>query len=1452
MRDNRADQTKYHPFDDDVDEKRNQSLVEAGSKNNNWLNDLLISISTTAESLVISDGVDLIALIKLRINSEHETIDKYVIKPLEINCQNGEFVTSVLCLPIMSSQRTGIGLVDWNAIVVGYSSGYTKFYDEQSSCLLSLRFYEDEVINLRLQTLKQNTNSRSESHFPTLSEEFTIVHKRCAIIIDGFGLYENLVMAKRETAKGIPDPAYDAMTLPCVMTCKRWTLEGTGIINDCDNFGIRKRSIFDTLVSSSISQEHDTAKICGQMMITTGQGPFVACYRESKSSTVHSYSDWIGSIFSIWKQKPPASKTQMIDSSTQTSLEFKDRDRLGTSIVSSPDKRLAAITDDFGRVILLDVTNWIAVRIWKGYRYAQCGWVEISRDVNEAKCPRALFLVIYAPKRGLMEIWSMQRGPRVAAFNVGKDCLLLFNNHRMLNMRAELLVKGVNNPLVEQSYSNNCFLFNPNDNSIYTIEVPYSCSLSKDGDLKSRDNLLLNEFTHAIKQDEDLDHLSEILFKITLVESRTKAIHRLLTMSSLPPDSLIQLMVSFKDHILKCYTDKVVNNDETVDSSKVTTDPPYDIMTADDLSMLELVERVVKLCDIFKRLSDRKDETTVYTKASNKILSRYNEHPEEIDELAEKLGWTASEVARCISLLALEQSFPREFDDSPWPMMGEPLSWDEFVNCFDLTVNDYVSGNKRSNQQSDKQSLGFKPTVQLRLLKMDAEFLNSERMIKTSSLIYSELFSAYATNKKNIDCYNYIDPASRLTMLYQFWLNSKLCNYWMTWQNLQLLTGHISDDLKVVSAKMPIGESYLIDAWKLVYNLILESDNLFASIIATATVKNDTLRLIHKSESVTSKSPSEVLDSFEINAAAYDCSNETSWENLYIDAERLALLNLQLEDVLFLSLLLHYSFKEQRLVNRHIYKLRKISVASILRGGPSLVSELVAQWAVQTNLDLSIFVETYRDIDSESGASKPKEKSNVFVQQDSRSMSAEADNHSIYSISTIVSSTTIENANEAREDGIEQALELMHHVRTSFPNSLLPDILYMNCFWEYCLLWSNNPTVNHIPALNRSIDCLILISSTTLRHKLAFLAWKTFFQRTLERLSLLFETHSTLISTKTARVRDGIIKKELNMSEDCLDGFVKFCSELTELMLQTHMVAKMESMPVFKQDDWWLSPKTNTDQKQYKLSSSKFTPGQDSVSHTLISGASSVNLVDSELLVVLNRLCTILYMVLSLRITKAYPISLIGSEARQMLRLDLQGESKSRYEPIDELRNKYLLKCIAAIAAATKLNDDQFNVSDDPDGEFVGNIQYTYLSNESTTKYLAQKDKDLPMILFAHVITLSKEWHLNSDYMHLTLVVELYRRGDLDKLAEQISSRVENQAALSKLLLKIASQRILALVGLSPYLNAEWRKNTENLSLFQPNVCTWLKSIVSSKDMYHRCSQLFLFWTDKQQSTYSL
>lgn len=87
--------------------------------------------------------------------------------------------------------------------------------------------------------------------------------------------------------------------------------------------------------------------------------------------------------------------------------------------------------------VLISVHERTFVFSYKGYRDAEVGWIQTVEDLHERETEKmdfspfgnaqgpsrvAQFLVIYAPRRGILEVWSTQQGPRVGAFNVGKYC----------------------------------------------------------------------------------------------------------------------------------------------------------------------------------------------------------------------------------------------------------------------------------------------------------------------------------------------------------------------------------------------------------------------------------------------------------------------------------------------------------------------------------------------------------------------------------------------------------------------------------------------------------------------------------------------------------------------------------------------------------------------------------------------------------------------------------------------------------------------------------------------------------------------------------------------------------------------------------------------------------------------------------------------------------------------
>lgn len=156
-------------------------------------------------------------------------------------------------------------------------------------------------------------------------------------------------------------------------------------------------------------------------------------YKKKKTRT-YSMNSWFRSN-SKTSTSLEISKNNSQESTETLSCRYGISDimREGDSIVCSPNKMLSAVTDAMGRVTLVDNKRGVAIRMWKGYRDAQCGWIEVGEDKysgihkNSNKSVRTthvrttLFLVIYAPKKGVIDIWGIQQGPKITTFTASKN-----------------------------------------------------------------------------------------------------------------------------------------------------------------------------------------------------------------------------------------------------------------------------------------------------------------------------------------------------------------------------------------------------------------------------------------------------------------------------------------------------------------------------------------------------------------------------------------------------------------------------------------------------------------------------------------------------------------------------------------------------------------------------------------------------------------------------------------------------------------------------------------------------------------------------------------------------------------------------------------------------------------------------------------------------------------------
>ena len=200
---------------------------------------------------------------------------------------------------------------------------------------------------------------------------------------------------------------------------------------------------------------------------------------------------------------------------------------------------LAASTDGFGRVMLLDLRRGCVLRMWKGYRDAQMAWLQVSEEpmttgkkhINQHE-RMALFLVLYAPRRGLLEVWSAPAGPRVAAFNVCRKGRLLNTPHRLLGLNAANYRAAVGAGQLQSAW------FLEENGTVRRFDVPFHVALSARSSSRAHDAALMKRLRAALREPAPLapseesalcDAVRRLLSEVRLVGFLEQGLERLLT-----------------------------------------------------------------------------------------------------------------------------------------------------------------------------------------------------------------------------------------------------------------------------------------------------------------------------------------------------------------------------------------------------------------------------------------------------------------------------------------------------------------------------------------------------------------------------------------------------------------------------------------------------------------------------------------------------------------------------------------------------------------------------------------------------------------------------------------------------------------------------------------------------------------------------------------------------------
>ncbi|KAK7904496.1 hypothetical protein WMY93_017103 [Mugilogobius chulae] len=498
-----------------------------------WLQDCVVALSPCSDLLVVAREQKAVFLsAKWRTDEGgREEMTLAVSWSGTLSSEEGECVSSAICIPLASQKRSSTGRPDWTCVVVGFSSGYVRFYTEH--------------------------------------EELSILYPAALVTIDGFSLFQSLRACRNQVARATA--AGNDVIQPPPLAYKKWGLqEMDNIVDHCS---------VECFYSGGFNASIKGSPPAMSQYVTVGSGPYtgffyavegnsqpllshVAMAVASKltSALFNAASGWLGWNKNKYKTEEEATQKQKpkVEAATPLPIRFglPDSRRHGESI----------LTDDFGRVTLLDLARGIAIRMWKGYRDAQLGWMQIAeergiREASSAPTPRrhALFLIIYAPRRGILEVWAMQRGPRVGAFNVGKHCRLLYAGYRLM---------GVNSVTSQgwQLHTQQVCLLDPINGALRTVNIPFHLALSDKKSERAKDMHLFKKLTTLLKS-RDLEpdilesEVKSLLLDIKHPAVKKQALESLLSHKTAPVSCLANITCTLHESFKNQNPDEV---DETL------------------------------------------------------------------------------------------------------------------------------------------------------------------------------------------------------------------------------------------------------------------------------------------------------------------------------------------------------------------------------------------------------------------------------------------------------------------------------------------------------------------------------------------------------------------------------------------------------------------------------------------------------------------------------------------------------------------------------------------------------------------------------------------------------------------------------------------------------------------------------------------------------------------------
>ncbi|XP_033631830.1 rab3 GTPase-activating protein non-catalytic subunit-like [Asterias rubens] len=804
-----------------------------------------------------------------------------------------------------------------------------------------------------------------------------------------------------------------------------------------------------------------------------------------------------------------------------------DLRRSGDSLLLSPGLNVAVSTDSFGRVILIDLVRGIAVRMWKGYRDAQCGWISVTEDILRDKSDPAatkaqrqrtrqfgarvaLFLVIYAPRRGILEIWNTQQGPRVAAFNVPKSCQLLCPGYGMMGLNSLSIQDSRAKPRTLQ-----CCLIQA-DGLVRTIGVPFHLALSDKNSKRAHDLHLVKKLSGLLHHKSTVkDPLGEaitaILVDIKISSYKQQALEKVLLARGMSPLVLLHVVRSMASHLQ-------------------AQEP--DCLDYEGRCLLHYCTLQEELLQVYTKLQGlhtiQEDRCETETPAKD-LAAALDVTPDSIN------SWHQQVLTYLVVAHHTKVHFASDYH----------MEASAFVGCFQSYV-EHQEARTSGPDQGDREEVeeGGPEGDELKMRLKFKSTLTEEYSIKLGLFLYGGCLRGECSADDLCAIIKKMDIPSEelMILLLKVWLQNeqdflKLRSHTLTLHNL------------LVALSQSTQASKKATCWTEMQKLLSNSERVGAALMAAVVAKQVAM------DTASSQSASETSETLATDEAGLDDEHSKTeaddsqssamdvdasgggWVDITLDRQLWDQLARRLEDVLALSCIAHSkpskdSFSQPEKASAKAWsasqdsgalinegQLIEVSVTKILEGGKGIIAEIVARWVAQHGVPPSFL------------------------------SSCSASNHAL-----------VESASEgtSSDDVARQLKELLQGLCSRFPRSLCHDVMQAHCTWEYVVQWNKNTEVTDL--FRSALGHLQTIRNPLLQHGIASMMWHTF---AVKRVS----TAAFLIDKIGKAPKERLCRKDVGISDVSLDRFMGLCCELLDMIY----VVETESClaPSLEVEDLW-------------------------------------------------------------------------------------------------------------------------------------------------------------------------------------------------------------------------------------------------------------------------------------------